>query len=240
MSSPRHHRIVFWVALAGLWISPSAASADTARAAEDAFRRPEAPALREHVRDILDDAEFKPRRSLWEYLWTRLAKWLFPKLGGGTLGTVLGWIFRIGAILGLLLVLALLVRVLIQGASWHRRRGRAPTVATEAHAQQRWEDLDRLMRLLAEQRRFREAIAAMTGLLIRWLDEAKIVRFQESKTNGDYVREYPPARAEGEAFGRFVRNADIAVYGGQRCDGGTYQAMTAQLETVRDHVGRQP
>ncbi len=240
MSRPRHHRIVFWIALAGLWLSPSPAPADTTAPAEEAFRRPEPSVLREQVRDILDDAEFHPRQRFWTYLWMKLAQWLFPRIGGGPLGTVLGWIFSIGAILGLLFVLGLLVRVLIQGSSWRRRGGRAPTVATEAYAPQRWEDLARQMRQLAEQGRFREATAAMMGLLIRWLDEAKIVHFQESKTNGDYVREYPPAWAGREAFGRFVRDADIAVYGGRRCDGGVYQAMTAQLESVRAHVSRRP
>jgi hypothetical protein len=73
-------------------------------------------------------------------------------------------------------------------------------------------------------------------LLLKRLHAASVVRFHESKTNGDYVFEFPRSRAERAEFRQFVGLFDGTIYGAAECDQGLYRRMKILFEACLSHV----
>ena len=91
---------------------------------------------------------------------------------------------------------------------------------------------------LAEKGAFFEAISVMMVALIRLLDSIGVVRFHESKTNGDYVREYPSGLTSRNEFRQFVLIFEQIVYGRFHCDHQTYGQMNFLMEQIRNSVSQ--
>ncbi|MBN1918627.1 MAG: DUF4129 domain-containing protein [Verrucomicrobia bacterium] len=209
------------------------------------YERPSAEQIRSNAKDILSQPRFAPRASLYE----RFARWLGDKLaalrlpgfGLGPVGSVLAWILVIWACLTLVAILAHM--------GWHiallLRRSRTLSIGfgdtdSDRLNQHSFEELTATMRELAAKERFREAIRAMMAALLRWLDDGDVVRLHRSKTNGDYVREFPSSSQARSTFRGFVSAFDSTVYGNARCDRAAYARMNEQFERVMGYVGEQP
>lgn len=78
----------------------------------------------------------------------------------------------------------------------------------------------------------------MMGALLRRLDEIGALRFHESKTNGDYVKEYIPDFTERKDFERFVLAFDTTVYGGGTCRRQTYQNLNEIFEQICNNAAK--
>jgi hypothetical protein len=95
------------------------------------------------------------------------------------------------------------------------------------------------MQWLADHNLFRQAISVMMLVLLRGLDRAGTLRFHRSKTNGDYVGEYPAGVPGRDEFRRFSLSFDVLVYGCAPCEQETYQRMRSLFEQVRDDARKE-
>ena len=222
-----------------------AAGLVAAQAAEPRpFRRPEADAIRLEVRNILSDPRYAPRRSFREWLFEKLSNLEKPDVQLGGFRTFLFWFFLVWLILALLAILGHLAWTLLtlwRGLSGTGRQSRL-SISARSREETRalcYSDLLSLTSELARQGAFRDAIGVMIVALLRRLDEWAVVRFHESKTSGDYVREYPVDRRGRGVFRQFVLAADQAVYGTKPCRAETYSEMKTLFERTLDDVDRQ-
>ena len=220
------------------------AGAQTAGRTElSSFERPDAETVRTKVADILADPRFAPTKSLMQRLLEKLSSWKGPNFHMPKgLGRVLLWVFVVWAVLTLVAILAHLVWTLVTVFGGGRHGGKLGwgRARTGRQAELAYDDLCRRMRDLAERGMFRQAIAAMMLALLRWLDRAEIVRFHHSKTNGDYVGEYPVGSPGRKAFAHFSLAFDGVVYGAAPCGPDTYREMQSLFERVQHHARKEP
>jgi hypothetical protein len=232
------------VAWAGLWLLvllvPTASGAvepEAAAGAGDAvsYERAGAEEIRAAVADVLAGPEFSQRRPFWERWLHGFLQWLLAEEPGNSgLAAFLRWVLTVFCVLTLIAILAhmawtlyVLVRANLPGRGASVRPGLFARAEAESV-----EDLARRMRMLAEDGAYAEALACMLLLLVRRLDEAALVRFHPSKTNGDYTREYVPGRAGRDGFRRFVHEFDSYAYGGAPCRRPDYEHMLSLSEGV--------
>ena len=120
-----------------------------------------------------------------------------------------------------------------------RRRASDPDVPRAGYTRGRpgsYDELIKEMRELAGRGAYRKAIGLMMVALLHWLEKADVLRFHQSKTNGDYVREYPSQHAGEEDFRTFALDFDAAVYGGALCDRRAYEYMNVVFERIISDV----
>ena len=72
--------------------------------------------------------------------------------------------------------------------------------------------------------------------LLRWLDNAGVVSFHLSKTNGDYVLEYSSRQPGREHFRQFVLAFERVIYGGDVCDQKAFERMTSRFQQVQGYA----
>ena len=217
------------------WTKAAGASETAAR-----YERPEPDVIRAETRRILSDPNLAPRRSLWEWLREKLSGWRLPR-GSGVLVRILLWGLVIWCVLTLAAILAHLVWTLV--IMLRGPRGGSPGGAGQPHFRIEhtlsYDQLCKRMRGLAEEGRFAEAVGVMMIAVVRWLELKAIVHFHQSKTNGDYVGEYPGARPSRGAFSRFVGAFDSMVYGGEACGEEGYVRMNGIFDRIREHVAQE-
>ena len=204
--------------------------------------RADASVIKAETEKILADPRLSRRPSLME--------WLVEKLGGPNgpsidwnsgWARVLFWLILLFCILSLLAILAHLIWTLY--VLFHGERGAAGEAdLSRPHfglvpPNASYQELEAMRRRLADEGRFREAVAVMMAALLRWLEAAGLVQFHPGKTNGDYLREFPPIKPGREALGDFIREFDGTVYSGLPCGVRSYQQMESLLERVFTNVG---
>lgn len=210
------------------------------------FERPDPETIRAETKEILSHRRFATRRSplqkFRQWLAEKLSRLNLPSLGlGGGVGRVVWWIIIIWCVLTLVAIIGHMVWTLatfLRGTRSSRLGLKRPHF--ERLQERSFKELAEMMRELARQGKFREAIGVMMIALVRWLDGADVLRFHQSKTNGDYVREYPAARAGRGEFRRFTLAFDGTIYGGSKCDSNEYRRMNDMFEQVLDHAGQKP
>lgn len=119
-----------------------------------------------------------------------------------------------------------------RGATW-RRSGAA------GEQELTYDELLRLMARYVHGGEFRRAIGAMMLALLRRLDAVRIVVFHRSKTNGDYVREFPASGAGRTEFRRFALAFDMIAYGGMRCTPEVFGKMKSLFDQVQANVRKE-
>ena len=237
---------VFMTCLVGfvtLYLATNIASG-TEQASFTRYDRPDTDTIRLETHNILTDSRFAPRKSFWQaflqWLGDKLSNWKVPKLPRG-----LAWLLMVvlltWSVLTLVAILVHLgwtVYVLWRG----RASGPAPDAQGNgfgARACESYEDLIARMRELAGKGAFYDAIAVMMIALLRWLDRASVLRFHQSKTNGDYVHEYPADSPTRDQFGHFVLTFDETIYGGGACGRQVYQQIHSMFEQICDRVQKE-
>lgn len=206
------------------------------------FQRPHPDAIRAELHQILADPQYAPSKTVWQWVWDKLAGWRWPDVHwGGAWAKPLATLLLIWCLLALAAVLAHLlwtVAVLIGQISpgsvvgSHRRHRRAAGAS--------YEQLCVEMRRLAETGAYREAISVMMIALLRWLDAIHVLHYHESKTNGDYVSEFAPASPGRDEFRQFVVSFDESVYGRAPCGPQVYEQLDSVFQRIRNHVNERP
>lgn len=223
-------------------------AAERRPAAAARYERPDPTVVRDAIRAILSDPQFSTKRRANP--WVVLQRWLARRIGrffrsaalAGGLGTVLLWFLTVWCALALLAILGHMIWSLL--AAWHpwrtmvSRAGGWP--GSPCAAERTFEELVAEMRKLAEQGRFDRAIGLMMGALLRRLSDLGLLTYDESKVNGEYVREYPRERAGRSSFRRFVLSFDTTIYGRGVCNRATYEAMGTLFDQIRSDVDKRP
>lgn len=164
----------------------------------------------------------------WEWvkgLWDRL----FPDLAlTDTVSGALGWtVIGVLAVVGLGIALHLLLQA---GGAWRGRSGERREAAPGGLASARGMragDWETLARRAAEEGRWRDAALALYQALLFRLHDRGVLRYDPSKTPGDYRRELRRAGGAGQPFERFVRLFEPVAFGGRGLDGAGYEQLRA-------------
>lgn len=202
------------------------------------FARPDVETIRMYTRQVLSDPALASRKTLWQWFKEKVAHWNRPRFEPGSgWATFIWFVVLIWCILTLLAILAHLiwtVRLMI----WPNRRRQNATAGPGSEPVKiiSFDKLYNIARELAEKGAFSEAISVMMVALLRLLDCAGVVGFHESKTNEDYVREYPPGVGGRNEFGQFVIVVERTVYGRFPCDHQTYWQANSLMERIRNCV----
>jgi hypothetical protein len=226
-------------ALAVIAIVSLHAGAPASAASRD-FERADAQTIRDHTRQIVSDPRFAPRKTFWQWLGEKLSRWDRPdvdvpewvKMAAGC--AVITW-----CVLTLLAILAHAAWTIwmLVGPARHRA-AEAPGESSNLYESASFEQLWERARALAATGAFREAAGVLLVALLRRLDTLKVLSFHRSKTNGEYVREYPGHRAGRPEFMQFVATFERTIYGGLEVPGRTYDAMSHLAKQILDNVSQ--
>jgi hypothetical protein len=235
------HRLALLAAMLCGAALAEAAPADPADARP--YDRPDAQSIRDEAREVLGDARFRKRASLMDAIrrWlSDLLRGLDAGLPGGmaTVARVLFWLLLGGCAAVMVAVVVLLTRMLIgvvrqgRGARMDLLRA-GPVHFAESVT---YEQLAARIAELVRSGAFREAVGLMMAALVLWLERGELLRFHPSKTNGEYVREYPPQRPGRGEFRQFAVALDAVTYGSGRCDGDDYRRVARLFQQVCHHA----
>jgi hypothetical protein len=226
-----------WLVLVGLAfvvLSPGKSqAAEVDVAATPAYERADAETVTRLVNEITSSPEFMPRKTFRQWLHEKLGRRDGPKpnLPKGV-GAVIFWAVTIWCVLALVAILIHLAWTIWVGVRPARDQ-RAPAggyggADDITSPQELWSRSQGLARA----GKFPEALAMLLLALLRRLETKKIVSFHKSKTNGEYVAEYPrdlPGRRE---FAQFVEAFERSIYGGLPVARRTYETMTSTAERI--------
>lgn len=197
---------------------------------------PTAQQVQEAVARVYARPEFQEqhRRTWGDWVWARVAKafhWIAEHLrwmrGLEDTNPVLWWAMVIGlvallvALLGHIIWTALRVARIgdeLDAPADEKTKRQKPRTAADWEAE--------AMRLAAEGR-LREAAAALYPSLLLRLDALGAVRFDRSKTPGDYRREARKHPEAASALGAFLRVFEPVAFGGRDLDAEGWERLRA-------------
>lgn len=227
--------VMAFILFSVLCAAGSAGGETTSPSSPGEYDRPDKDTIHSEVKDILSQPRFNPQKTIGQ----RFREWLSslyrgwnPMLG---LGTVASWFILIFGGLTLLAILAHLIWTIVimfggrsgsKGLSWLRSGGEPADAET-------YDKLYARMRELSKDGKYREAVGVMMLALVRWLDSVGAVSYHQSKTSGDYVREFPSAFPGRGNFRDFTISFDSIAYGGRPCSQDEYEAMSSSFEQVQ-------
>gem|GEM_PF-3209218 len=222
--------------IAGLWLG-AAGSAPTTPA--DQFERPDTATIRNTTRNILESPAFSPHKSFRQWLMEKLILGLprnIDRFSG--VGQVIFWILLVWCILTLIAILTHFIWTIVMMVKG--RSGPIPPGKRRPHFMSEQnltypQLLDKTNRS-ARQGAYRQALGLMMLALLRRLEAAGILHYHQSKTNGDYLREYQTDQPQINNFKRFVQDFEGLVYGGGYCEYSHYQRLRVLFEQIGRHV----
>ena len=197
-----------------------------------ADRIPSAAEVQQAVTRVYARPEYAERHGLREWLNRKLAEafgWLLDKLGSfSELKLTHPWIFWL--VVGWLAVaaLALLAHLVWTTVQASRRAEPETAGATGKTAKSRPRtaaDWEAEAARLAGEGRLRDASAALYQALLLRLDGKGAVRFDPSKTPGDYRREARPHPDAARALTGFLRLFEPVAFGGRGLDADGWERM---------------
>jgi hypothetical protein len=230
---------LLYIAAGIVFSSPALSHADeVAHQKASQFDRADMETIKMHTRQILSEQNFAPNKTFRQWLGEKLFKWKGPKfdLGQGW-GKFILWFITFWCTLSLIAILIhfiLTIRLFIR--SNVKPPGATRSLGPKTVKVTSFEELYKMAQELAKNNAFREAVSMMMAALLRWLDSMNIVRFHDSKTNGDYIREYPSDYACRNEFRKFVLIFEQNVYGGLHSGRQIYQQMNSLMEHIRNCV----
>jgi hypothetical protein len=211
---------------------PSPAASDYARA--------DAQTIKAHTQEIIANPRFAPRMTLGQWLIEKLRGWDRPKvhLPKG-IGTFFSIAITTWCLLTLVAILGHLVWTiwLFAHPSGTRAAG-GSGLASDAGEITCPDELWRQSQQLAQRGAFRGAVGVLLLALLRHLEATKVLSFHKSKTNGEYIREYPGHRAGRPEFVQFIATFERDIYGGLEIHGQTYEAMSVLAKRIIGDVSQ--
>jgi hypothetical protein len=201
---------------------------------------PDRARIDEAIREVLSRAEFRPHEPSW---WERLVRWI-----GGYVGRafdrLVGWIdldTALGRVIVALLVIVLVAIVvhLVWSLVHFGGSGKKAASASEAGAAADSalpasgavrRELESA-RALAASGDFAAAMHALYRATLFRLDERTLVRFEPSKTAGDYRRELAAAESR-RTFGVLLDVFDPVAWGGRPAAHASFERMRAAASAL--------
>ena len=211
---------------------------ETAITKTSQFERADVETIKMHTRQILSEPALASRKTFRQWLLEKFSKWNGPKFNLGSGWATLIWsVILIWCILTLAAILTHLIwtiRLWIRPKKY--RKNAAGGTSSKPSKIMSFEELYKIAQELADKGSFSEAISAMLSGLLRLLDSSGIIRYHESKTNGDYIREYPSNLASRNEFRKFILVFEQIVYGRFCCDRQIYSQMNSLMECIHNGV----
>jgi Domain of unknown function (DUF4129) len=210
------------------------------RPAPSDYARADAATIRTHVQKILSDPRFAPHKTFWQWLQEKLVRWEGPHLPK-VVTKVIEWVVIVWCIFTLLAIFAHLTWTIWLLARPQRGSpGSALPAGSEDYENASFEELWERSAELARRGAFRAAVGVLLVALLRQLEALKVLHLHKSKTNGEYVREYPGQRAGRQEFVQFVAAFERSIYGGSEVAGPTYTTLTALAQQVVSNASSKP
>jgi hypothetical protein len=210
--------IFFFIGLSVIALSQTQDSAS--------YKRVEAEAIRTHLQDILSQPQYQPQKTFKQWLFEKFSSWDMPDLKLSSQWVeLLIWILIVWCVLALAAILIHFLWTL-----WVMLKSGSNTGPAKPDRGDSDADLS-CEQLLAKAREQEMAGLYLSGIryliksLIRRLDDMRIVQFHESKTNGDYLREYPKDNRTIRDFMEFISLFELAFYGRSLNARQAYQQM---------------
>ena len=238
--------VLFALFAVGSITGPTAAGASATE-----YSRADADEIRSNAREILSSDRFEQveasEKEKKPSLLDRFLMWVIEKIGSllGRGIAAMSGLHLLGKVLmiGLIVLFTLLVGYIIWSiAKNFRPRGGSIWKGGVPHFKdvrgKTYDEICKLMRQLYDEGKFREAIGMMMLAMIRWLEKKDLVQIDESKTNGDYVREYPPLAPGSIEFKGFARQFDRVIYAGIICQNDDYNQMNNIFEKIQEDVSK--
>ena len=225
-----------------LFLTPAVLHANNAESSENVqYDRADADTIKTLTNQILSTKDLAPRKTFGQWLMEKFTQWKGPNLNlhHGWIGIIF-WIIIIWCVLTLIAILVHFIwtiskligsKVNLNANSLGISNG---TIKISSYTQ-----LYQMAQDFASNGMFREAIGTMTAALLRWLDSMEIVSFHESKTNGDYIREYSADSLGKNEFRKFINISDQTLYGNNPCNSQIYDNMNSLMEHIRDSVTKE-
>ncbi|MEN6424157.1 MAG: DUF4129 domain-containing protein [Phycisphaerales bacterium] len=206
------------------------------------YERPDTQTIKNHTREILADPQFSPQKTFRQWLTEKLSRWnrrdldLPDGVGRFVLWAVISWCIL--ALLAILIHLGWTIWMAV-------RRPKRPGVvagpgASHLYEQLSFEQLWQKSQELARQGAFREAAGVLLIALLRRLEALHVLRFHTSKTNGEYLREYPGEQAGRPQFVQFIGMFERSIYGGIEVPRQAYETMDSLAQRIVSDVAQQP
>lgn len=165
--------------------------------------------------------------------WQRLAEWVASLFGGIRLGgdgvSILG---AIAVVVFVALAVVLALRLIRMRETWWPERGIAPAMSPVGPVSRSAAEWHAHARRLAEAGRWRDATLALYQALLLGLEARGVVRYDPSKTPGDYRRELRGQDATRRRFDAFVTTWEPAAFGHRPVDAAAF----ARLDTLAGEV----
>jgi hypothetical protein len=187
-------------------------------------RLPSAAEVQRALNEVYSRPEFHPRSGLREWVQRHLAAvlyWLLERISalGGLRGSnpVLFWIIVGWLVLAVIALLAHIIWSTVQAARGGEEHAPGEKGAPRAKPRAAT-DWEAEAARLAAAGRLREAALALYQALLLRLDAAGAVRFDASKTPGDYRREARAHPDEARRLGGFLRLFEPVAFGGRDVD----------------------
>jgi len=237
----RARRLLLLIIAGIISFSPHFSRADEVAHAETfQFDRADIDTIKMHTRQILSEPDLAARKTFWQWLWGKFSKWEKPDIPWAPgFAKIVLWILLIWCVLTLVAILAHLIWTvaLFVRPNSHRQQVTAGSDSGRVKSMS-FEELYERARALAENGAFVEAMSFMILALLRLLDSVGTLRFHESKTNGDYIREYPSDHVGRSEFRQFVLVFEQTIYGRLQGDRQSYSKMNSLMERIRGCVSQ--
>ena len=204
------------------------------------YPRTDVDTIRTCTQEIVAHPRFAPRMTVRQWLIEKLGRWDAPDMDlPEGVGTFLSTVITIWCLLTLVAILAHFVWTIWLFARPARTRtGDGLGGGSEAQEITSPDELWLYSQRLAQTGAYRGAVGVLLVALLRRLEAMKVLSFHKSKTNGEYVREFPAQRAGRQEFAQFVMTFERSIYGGLDIRGQTYDAMNSLARRVIDDVSK--
>lgn len=200
------------------------------------FSRPEADEIRAELNQILIKPEFKPKRSLLQWIAGKLSEWERPELDlNPALLEILKWLFLVWCVMTLIVLcghIAWSLLIMVRPG----QKSLPPPYSLDKIEKKTYDELLRMSQELAATSCPREAIGFLALALFKYLDTKGLIEFHTSKTNGDYSREFPAGHSARASLHRFIHFFDDAVYSGKTITITDYNNMHQLFERIQAYV----
>jgi hypothetical protein len=189
--------------------------------------------VRATTQELLADPQFRPDMTFAQWLEAQLEGLRAPEiesLGWG--GQLVLWAVGIWCVLTLLAILGHFVW------TFWSLKSRKPKSASgrPQHELQRVNPEVFAQELVAQGKHLEAAGALMQAALL-CLEEAGLLRRDEAKTNGEYLKELSRGRPVRASFARFVQRFDALAYSGNACGPGDVSELSERLREMRTQLG---